>query len=447
MRVIKWGAAAYNQGMSDETAGVAGRVSPKGAVAPAEQASPNGAPAGLTARVKAEALRLGFDAVGVADVRASDHAAFYGAWLRAGRHGSMEYLAREDAVERRLRPEGFRSAIVVALNYYTPDPDPAAAGDASRGIIARYARGRDYHKVIRRKLIALLTWLEADLGRALPLARAYVDTGPVLERELAQRAGLGWFGRSSMLVNPRRGSYFFLGSLLIDVELEADAPFVADHCGTCNSCVTACPTGALLGRDDAGAPVIDATRCISYLTIENRGPIPRELRPLIGNRVFGCDICQEVCPFSRKFSARSSEPAFAARGPGEAPFGVQPLPSDEWHPGTESPSLIDLMSMDEAGWEAFSRGSAVRRAGLSGLRRNVAVALGNWGSDEAVPVLRAALSDASAVVRGHSAWALGQIGTESARAALLARLAGEADASVRTEIEAALGPRETSKGS
>ncbi|HUH12480.1 MAG TPA: tRNA epoxyqueuosine(34) reductase QueG, partial [Longimicrobiales bacterium] len=165
-------------------------------------------------------------------------------------------------------------------------------------MIARYARGRDYHKVVKKKLLELLRWLEGEVGRELPLARAYVDTGPVLERELARRAGLGWFGRSTMLIHPRRGSYFFLGSLLTELELEPSAPFEADHCGTCNACVEACPTGALLGRDASGAPVIDATRCISYLTIEQKGPIPPELRPLMGNRVYGCDICQEVCPWN-----------------------------------------------------------------------------------------------------------------------------------------------------
>jgi epoxyqueuosine reductase len=404
--------------------------------------APGAFTAALTAALKAEALRLGFDAAGIADVRPSDHAAFYRAWLDAGRHGSMEYLAREDAVRRRLTPDGFRSAIVVALNYYPGDDDePGAddvAADASRGVIARYARGRDYHRVIRKKLLALLAWLERELGHELPLARAYVDTGPVLERELAQRAGLGWFGRNTMLLHPRRGSYFFLGSLLLDLELTADAPFTTDHCGTCSSCVTACPTGALLGRDASGAPVMDATRCISYLTIEQRGPIPRELRPLIGNRVFGCDICQEVCPFTGKFSTSTTEPSFAARGPGEPPAGVEPLPSDGWHPGTTAPSLVDLMSMDSAGWEAFSRGSPLRRAGRAGLLRNVAVALGNWGSPEAVPVLTAALSDPEPLVRGHAAWALGEVGSPEALAALDASLVAEREPFVLAEVEAAL---------
>src|SRR5690606_10659355 len=318
-----------------------------------------------------------------------------------------------------------------------------AAADPSRAVIARYARGRDYHKVIKPKLLALLRWLEDEVGHELPAARAYVDTGPVLERELAQRAGLGWFGRNTMLIHPRRGSYFFIGTLLLELELEPDKPFEADRCGTCSACVAACPTGALLGRDENGAPVIDATRCISYLTIELRGPIPRELRPLIGNRVFGCDVCQEVCPYSRKFSRPTSELAFSPRGPGEPPPGVERLPSDAWHPGTAAPSLVDLMSMDEAAWEAFSRGSALRRAGRAGFRRNVAVALGNWGDEAAVPSLKSGLSDPDPLVRSHSAWALGRIGSASAVVALTKALSTETDQVVIEEIEAALAEAST----
>src|SRR5688572_1827057 len=398
--------------------------------------------------VKQHALAAGFDTVGITRLRASDHAAFYQAWLAAGHHGEMAYLARRDAVERRLDPAAafpeLKSAIVVGLNYFCADDD--AEGETERGIIARYARGRDYHKVIKKKLLDLLQRLEAEVGPELKAARAYVDPGPVLERELARRAGLGWFGRNTMLIDPRRGSYFFLATLLVELELEPDALFEGDHCGRCNACVDACPTGALLGRDANGAPVIDATRCISYLTIEHRGAIPRELRPLIGNRVFGCDICQEVCPFSRKFSAPSGEPAFASRGPGEPPLDVAKLPSDGWHPGTASPSLIDLMSMDEAGWEAFSRGSAVRRAGRAGFRRNVAVALGNWGDNAAVPSLRSGLSDSDPLVRAHSAWALGRVGSTSAVAALEGALAAEPDHRVIEEIRAALAAASSHPG-
>lgn len=433
----------------------------------------------LTRALKEHAASIGFDAIGITDVRPSDHADFFLQWLAAGYHGDMKYLAEPDSVERRLnrqtpfeakphtesiaanyrqsdvrtsyadsgsnkddgsvaqgRPAAVARAIVVAL-HYDPAPDEAP-DDPANGIIARYARGRDYHRVMKRKLLELLRWLEGEVGRKLPSARASVDTAPVLEREIARRAGLGWFGRNTMLIHPRRGSYFFLGTLLVDVELEMDEPFTQDHCGSCHACLDACPTNALLGRDAHGAPVMDARRCISYLTIEHRGPIPRELRPLIGNRVFGCDICQEVCPFSRKFSTPSSEPGFASRGPGEPPYGVKRLPSDGWHPGTVSPSLIDLMSMDENGWEAFSRGSALRRAGRAGFRRNVAVALGNWGEETAVPSLKSGLSDPEPLVRSHSAWALGRVGSASAVAALGEALSAETDQGVMDEIRAAL---------
>jgi epoxyqueuosine reductase len=287
--------------------------------------------------------------------------------------------------------------------------------------------------------LSLLHRIEQETGRTLDRARAYIDTGPVLERELARRAGIGWFGKNTMLLHPKRGSYFFLGSLLLELDLEPDAPFEKDHCGTCRACIDACPTGALLGRDVNGAPVMDARLCISYLTIENRGPIPRELRPLIGNRVFGCDICQEVCPFTQKFSMTTSEPAFASRGPGEPPGGVEKLPSDGRHPGTRSPSLIELMSMDESGWEAFSRGSALRRAGRPSFLRNVAVALGNWGSPEAVPVLSAALSDTEPLVRGHAVWALAEVGTADAMATLDALGSSESDPFVLAELADAFG--------
>ncbi len=369
-------------------------------------------------------------------MRPSDYTDAYRNWIAAGRHGEMSYLARADAVHNRLAPNPeFRSAVIVALNYYN-DGAPADSGHAN---IARYAQGRDYHKVIKPRLMQLLRFIELQLGRELPLSRAYVDTGPVIERELAQRAGLGWFGRNTMLINPRRGSYFFLGSLLLEVELRHDAPFSEDHCGTCSACVQACPTGALLGRDENGAPVMDARRCISYLTIEQRGPIPRELRPLIGNRVFGCDICQEVCPFTRKFSQSSSEPAFAARGCAEAPFGVQAeAGASRMHPGTRSPSLIALLetALDEAAWDSFSRGSAIRRAGRAGFARNVCVGLGNWGSPEAVPVLTRALSDPIPLVRAHAAWALARVGSAEAKAALSAHLSVENNASVLQEVSA-----------
>jgi epoxyqueuosine reductase len=384
-------------------------------------------PAELTDRIRARALELGFDAVGVAPVQPSGHAEAYGKWLGEGMHGEMAYLAREDAVAKRADPAvlvpGARSAVVVAIAYHGGDDGET---EPSRGIVARYARNDDYHDLLKDRLIALQEWANAELT---PLGgRAYVDAGPVLEREIASRAGLGWFGRNTMLIQPRRGSYFFLGVLLLDVELEYDQPFARDHCGSCSRCVSACPTGALLGRDESGAPRMDARRCISYLTIELRGPIPRELRPLIGNRIYGCDICQEVCPWN-SFAEPAQDPAFIPRE------------------GIAGPSLLEWMGMSQEEFSRRFKGSAVKRTKRRGLLRNVAVALGNWGSPDAVPALAQALSDDEPLVRGHAAWALGRIASREGvspevvaaiGSVLGARLPAESDAWVREEISLAL---------
>jgi epoxyqueuosine reductase len=392
--------------------------------------------AALVERIRAHAADLGFEATGIAPIHTSDHAAFYREWLARGRHGEMHYLARDDAVAARLDPASrwphARSAIVVSLRYATPTDASSDVSDASRGIIARYARGRDYHKVLKKKLVHLLEWLEREVGYELPAARAYVDTGPVLERELARRADLGWYGRNTMLLHPRRGSYFFLGVLLTELDLPPDTPFEREHCGTCSACVDACPTGALLGRDENGAPVMDATRCISYLTIEHRGAIPVELRPLIGNRVFGCDICQEVCPWNAAAAPSPAGPSATAplpaatavaRGASTATRSdverrarfMLPVVPDLRARDAEAPRLVDLMRMSYDAWDVWSRGRAVRRAGYAGFRRNVAVAIGNWLASEdeppegAVAALRDALEDESDLVREHAAWALRQV--------------------------------------
>ena len=365
-------------------------------------------------RVKERARELGFALTGVTPVRGSAHADFYRAWLGHGRHGSMEYLAREDAVARRTQPDAawpeLRSAIVLAMTYAGSDGEPGEDGssgedDAAAGIVARYALSRDYHRVLKAKLLELLRWMERESGTRLDAARAYVDTGPVFERELAERAGLGWFGRNTMLINPGIGSYFFLAALLVEVELEPDAPFAVDRCGTCSRCVDACPTGALLGRDANGAPVMDATRCISYLTIEQRGAIPEELRPLIGNRIYGCDICQEVCPWNSGAGVRSRARTLGPSAPAET--GMEPVREREM-------GLVELMRMTRDEWDLYTRGSAMRRAGYEGLRRNVAVALGNRLAAASSPpadvvaVLESALADESGLVREHAAWALRQ---------------------------------------
>lgn len=381
----------------------------------------------LSARIRGRARELGFDQVGIAPVHPSAHGSAYDRWVALRMHGEMGYLARPDAVEKRKDPAvlvpGVRSAVVVALSYAPPVDDEPAAGDPSRGVIARYARGDDYHELMKERLIALQAWIAGELVAAG--GRAYVDTGAVLERELARRAGLGWQGKNTMLIHPRRGSYHFLGEVLLDVELEYDAPFANDHCGTCRRCLDACPTGALLGRDDSGAPVMDARRCISYLTIELKGAIPRPLRPLIGNRVYGCDICQEVCPWNR-FSEPTDEAAFLARD------------------GLDGPSLIEWMTMTQEEFSRRFKNAPIKRTKRRGLLRNVAVALGNWGAPEAVPALTVALNDEEPLVRGHAAWALGRIGTEAARQALSSRVEVETDEWVRDEItlalESAAGP-------
>lgn len=351
-----------------------------------------------TETVVAETIALGFEMAGVVTLGRSDHIAHFRRWIAAGLHGEMAYLARPDAVKRRAELDrtlrGFQSAVVVAQSYADREPT-SSSGDPSRAIIARYARGRDYHHVLRDRLEQFARRLE-DLAKRPIRHLAYVDTGPVLERELAMRAGLGWFGRNTMLIHPRRGSYFFLGVLLTDLPLSPSKPFEDDHCGTCRRCLDACPTGALLGRDESGAPVMDATRCISYLTIELKGPIPRELRPAIGNRIFGCDICQEVCPWNERFAAPTTEPAYSPRA------------------DLDHPSLIDLatrlLGMSGKAFLREFRDSPVSRARRNGLLRNVCVALGNWGLPEAVPVLELAAKDRSELVREHALWALERIG-------------------------------------
>jgi epoxyqueuosine reductase len=353
-----------------------------------------------SAMIKAQAYGLGFDLTGVATLGPADTASAFDEWLARGFDGEMGYLARtaEKRKDSRLPLEGMRSAVVVAMSYGGREPS---------GPVARYARGDDYHDVIVERLAALHRWIEAQIGAPVN-GKPYVDTGPILERDLARRAGLGWFGKNTMLINPRAGSFFFLASLLVDLDLEADAPFTSDHCGSCRRCLDACPTDAL--REPH---VLDSNRCISYSTIELKGAIPEEMRPLIGDLVYGCDICQEVCPFTRKFSRPLAEPAFAARA------AVA---------GKDARTLArEFLSMSQAEFSAAFKGSPMKRAKLRGLKRNSAVILGNVGSAEDVPSLVAALEEPEPLVRGHAAWALGKIASPEAREALRARLSVESD--------------------
>lgn len=369
----------------------------------------------------ARARQMGLDLAGVVPARRLDISR-YQDWLTHGYHGEMAYLARADAVARRADPAlilpEVRSIIVVAINYHTQPLPPELRDDPSRGIVASYAWGDDYHDVLEPRLRALATFIQAEHNA--PVAwRTYIDTGPVLERELAAQAALGFIGKNTTLISPRLGSWLLLGEILVSVELPA--AWAANHhpepeagtCGRCIRCLAACPTNALV------APyVLDARRCISYLTIELKGPIPRELRPLLGNRIFGCDICQEMCPWNRRFAQAGTEPAFRPR------------------PDSMAPRLVDLIALNDQafrGSQRFRR-SPVRRAKRRGLLRNVAVALGNWGDPAAVPALAYALNDPEPLVRGHAAWALGRIPVPQAAAALDQALATESDTWVREEI-------------
>jgi epoxyqueuosine reductase len=338
----------------------------------------------LTRDVKREALRMGFSLVGVADPSPSAHAARYRDWLVQGYHAEMGYLARPDAVEKRIDPRALmpevRSIVVVGMNYY-PGEFPPSTG--CRGRVSRYAWGADYHDVMMEMLSQLADRIAAQVGA--PVAhRAYVDFGPLMERELAQRAGLGWFGKNTNLIHPALGSYVFLGELLLGLELEPDTPFAGDRCGSCTACLDACPTGALV------APrVLDARRCISYLTIEHREAIPESLRPPMGDWVFGCDVCQEVCPWNRRF-ARPEEP-----------FVLDPARS--------TLDLIELLALDEHAFRARFQDTPLWRPRRAGLLRNAVVVLGNLGAPAAILALERARLDENPLVAEHAAWALGQI--------------------------------------
>ena len=331
---------------------------------------------------KARAYGLGFDLVGIAELGEAETAGAFDEWLARGYAGEMTYMARTAEKRRNSRRpvEGATRAIVVAMNY---------GGTEASGPVARYARGDDYHDLMVERLRELHAWIEKQVGHAIP-GKAYVDTGPLLERDLARRAGLGWFGKNTMLINPRIGSFCFLGALLLEMELEADAPFEPDHCGTCRRCLDACPTGAL-----ADSHVLNATRCVSYLTIELKGEIPEPMRPLVGELLYGCDVCQEVCPWNARFGRELQIPEFAPR---------------ESLIGKDARTLAhDLLAMTPEEFSAAFKGSPMKRAKLRGLKRNAAVVLGNVGTAEDMDVLARALDDPEPLVRGHAAWALDAI--------------------------------------
>lgn len=358
----------------------------------------------LEAEVHRRAAALGFAACGITGTEDLACGPLLADWLAAGRHGDMQYLAEKH--ERRLRPslalDGARSAIVVASPYAVGPANVPRWREELRGRIAAYALDGDYHVHVAARLEQLAAWLSERTGAE---SVVHVDGGPLVEKELARRAGLGWYGRNTNLLRPGLGSSFVLGVLVTAASLAPDPPFEASHCGTCRACLPACPTGAL---DDG--PTIDARLCISYLTIEHRGPIPRPLRGAIGNWLFGCDACQDVCPWNE---------------PAAAPHALQ------------GPWLPDWLRMNEAEFRERFAGLALLRPKRRGLARNAAVVLGNTANPEAVPHLARALEHDEPLVRAHAAWALGrlaEVAPADAARALDAALRREAVPPVRREI-------------
>ncbi len=347
------------------------------------QATPTRDLSALAATIKAWGRELGFQAVGIADADLAAAEPGLAAWLDNGFHGEMDYMARHGL--RRARPRelvpGTVRVISARMDYL---PDAAASdsvlADRTRAFLSRYALGRDYHKVLRARLEALADRIAGEVGEFG--YRVFTDSAPVMEVELAARAGLGWRGKHTLLLAREAGSYFFLGEIYTDLPLPVDAP-VGEHCGTCAKCLDACPTGAIV------APYrLDARRCISYLTIELKGSIPVELRPLIGNRVYGCDDCQLICPWNRY-----------AQVAGEADFRVRA--------GLDDVELVELFGWGEAEFRARLAGSAIYRIGYERWSRNLAVGLGKAPtSARVVAALRARADDPSALVREHVAWAL-----------------------------------------
>jgi epoxyqueuosine reductase len=351
-------------------------------------------PAALLTDIRGWAAELGFARIGVANIDLGEDEARFLDWLRAGFAGEMGYMSRHGA--KRTRPAelvpGTVSCISALLPYWPAQAEDArhVLADPAAAYVSRYALGRDYHKLMRRRLQKLC---DRIAGRAGPLRlRAFVDSAPVLEKALARNAGLGWIGKHTNLIDRSAGSYFFIGEIYLNLALPLDEPSTA-HCGTCSACMPACPTGAIV------APYrLDARRCISYLTIELTGSIPPELRRAIGNRIYGCDDCQLVCPWN-KFARPTAEKDFAVRH------------------GLDRATLIEVFAWSEAEFLEKTRGSAIRRIGFERWLRNVAVALGNAPtSPEVIAALRSRSAEPSALVREHVAWALAQHGAAERRA-------------------------------
>ncbi len=369
----------------------------------------------LTQQIQAHANQLGFELVGVTPAAHSETIARYREWIENGYAGKMHYLEKHLSLKtdvRQLLAEA-KSVISLAMNYYTLDPPKALAQDPGRGQISRYAWGDDYHELIRERLLELVTFIKQTAESELK-TRVCVDTAPIIEREYAQKAGIGWIGKNTNLIHWRSGSWYFLAEVLVNIALESDTPELRGSCGTCTRCIEACPTDAIIEPN-----LLDSRLCISYLTIELKESIPKALRPEIGNWIFGCDICQEVCPWNSK-AVSTTEPGFQPRD------------------GNLAPKLLSLVGMTQEQFSRQFKGSPIKRAKRRGFLRNVLVAIGNWGTQRAVPALKDALADDEPLVRSHAAWALGRIGGDAAKRTLEKRLTVETEQDVITEIQDAL---------
>ncbi len=358
--------------------------------------------------LKEALFQAGFLLSGLARPLSPAHLATYENWLAAGRHADMGYLASDAARAKRADPRlvfpSARSLLLVGLPY--ANPTQTLASGQSR--VAAYAWGSDYHDVIPALLKKVLSAFFTE-----DQFRVYTDTGPILERDHAMQAGLGWIGKNTCLIHPRLGSFFLLGAAFLEADLEPDAPFSADHCGSCRRCIEACPTGCILPDR-----TLDSSRCISYLTIENKGPIPAELRPQLGDWIFGCDICQTVCPWNRR------PPSAPATGLGASAPDIR---------------LVDELDLSPQAFNRKYRGTPLSRARRRGYLRNVCVALGNRADPADVPALaRVLIHEPEPLARGHAAWALGQIASATARQALRQALISEKDSTVCQEIAGAL---------
>jgi len=364
----------------------------------------------ISKSIKEKALEIGFDLVGISSVGSFPENQFYKEWLARGFAGEMKYMEKEP--EKREKVSGVlpeaKAVICCGLNYNTDYPYSIRENDGRKGWISRYAWGDDYHKVIKDKLLLLLEFIKR-ISTEETKARIYVDTGPVLDRVYGRYSGMGWFGKNTCIINQKIGSWIFIGEIVTNLELECDNP-VTDRCGTCTRCIDSCPTGAILEPY-----VLDSRLCISYLTIELQEKISVELRDRIGNNVFGCDICQDVCPWNRKAKA-TNESSFQPRD------------------GLYNPELSSLVKLSDEDFRRIFKGNPVKRARRKGFLKNILVVMGNSGSKEFIPDIKEYLNDEDPIVRAHAAWALSKLDGDNSYKTLLDRLDIESDSMVREEI-------------